>query len=71
MSKKTLRALRSAELSLLEIQRVRTETFGKRAFEYVAAHTWNSLPLHIRRSEHITIFKKAVKTHFFKQVFNF
>lgn len=43
--KKSPRALRSAELSLLEIPRVFTETFDKRTFEYAAPHTWNSLHL--------------------------
>ena len=71
ISKKAPRTLRSAELSLLGIPRVRTETFGKRAFEYAAPRTWNALPLHIRQSKDITIFKKALKTHFFEQAFQF
>ena len=66
INKKAPRTLRSAELSLLEIPRVRTETFGKRAFEYAAPHTWNSLPLHSRQSKGITIFKKARKNSFFQ-----
>ena len=70
-SKKAPRTLRSAELSLLSIPRVKTETFGKRAFEYAAPRTWNSLPLHIRQSKDITSFKKALKTHFFEQAFKF
>lgn len=70
ISKKAPRSLRSAKLSLLEIPRVRTETFGKRAFEYAAPHTWNSLPLNIRHSKDITSFKKAIKTYFFEQAFN-
>ena len=49
INKKAPRTLRSADLSLLGISRVRTETIGKRAFEYAAPHTWNSLPLHIRQ----------------------
>ena len=71
ISKKAPRTLRSAELSLLVIPRVRTETFGKRAFEYAAPRTWNALPLHIRQSKDITIFKKVLKTHFFEQAFQF
>ena len=69
ISKKAPRTLRSAELSQLAIPRVRTETFGKRAFEYAAPHTWNSLPIHIRQSNDMTIFKKALRTHFFEQSF--
>ena len=71
INKKAPRTLQSAELSLLGIPRVRTETFGKRAFEYAAPHTRNSLPLHIRQSEDITVFKRALKTHFFEQAFQF
>ena len=71
ISKKAPRTLRSTELSLLGIPRVKTETFGKRSFEYAAPHTWNSLPLHIRQSKDITTFKKALKTHFFEQAFKF
>ena len=48
ISRKSPRTLRSAELSLLVIPRIKTETFGKRAFEYAAPHTRISLPLHIR-----------------------
>ena len=63
--KKAPRTLRLAELSLPEIPRVRTETFGKSfAFGYATPYTWNSLPLHIRQSKDITIFKKAVKLIF-------
>ena len=68
--KKAPRILRSAEPPLLEIPRVRTKTLGKTAFEYAAPHTWNPLPIHIRQSKDITILKKAIKTHFFKQAFN-
>ena len=38
ISKKATRSVRPAELFLLEIPRVKTETFGKRAFEYAAPH---------------------------------
>ena len=71
INKKAPRTLRSAELSLLAIPRVRTETFGRRAFEYAEPHTWNSLPLHIRQSKDITIFQKALKTNFFEQASQF
>ena len=71
ISKKAPRTLHSAKLLLLEIPRVRTETFGKRTFPYAAPHTWNSFSLHFRQSTTIYIFKKAVKKHFFEQAFNF
>ena len=70
-SKTAPRTLRSAELSLLGIPRVETETLGKRAFEYAAPCTWNSLPFHIRQSKDITSFKRALKTNFFEQAFKF
>ena len=71
ISKKAPRTLQSMELSLLGKPRVKTETFGKRSFEYAAPQTWNTLPLHIRQSKDITIFKKVLKTNFFGQAFKF
>ena len=55
----------SIELSLLENPRVTTKTFGKGALLYPAPYTWNSLPVYIIQPKHITIFKKAAKTHSF------
>ena len=66
--KRSLRALQSLELSLLEIPRICTEKFDKRAFEYAAPHMWNSLHLHIIQSKSMAIFKKAMKTYSFQKI---
>ena len=45
------------------------ETYRKRTFEYVAAtQKWNSLPHHIRQSENVSAFKKAVITFLIKRL---
>ena len=56
-------------LSLIS-PRVKTlATLGDRSFTAAAPKLWNSLPLDIRCIESIVTFKKALKTHFFKQAF--
>lgn len=44
----------------------RLKTCGRRAFAANAPRLWNQLPKHIREAKSINIFKKALKTHFFK-----
>ena len=50
----------------LHIPRVNRETFANRSFKAVGPRWWNSLPIDIRRSSSITIFKKQLKTYLFK-----
>ena len=68
IGKKALRTLQSSDLSLLEVPRARTVTLGKRAFEYAALFTRNSLPLHISQSKTITIFMKVAKTYLLSSI---
>ena len=46
-------------------------SYGRRAFEYCAPRLWNSLPMDIRKSVSISIFKKSLKTYFFTSFTNF
>ena len=39
------------------------------AFSLSAPETWNALPYGIRSSTDLTVFKKALKTHYFRQAF--
>ena len=64
---RTLRS--SADGLLLLVPRVKTESFGKRSFQYAAPSVWNSLPLSVRNSQSIDIFKKTLKTHFYGLAF--
>jgi hypothetical protein len=64
------RALRSsADNLLLQVPRMKTETFGKRAFKYAAPKTWNEIPYSIRNSDSIQTFKTKLKTFYFNIVF--
>ena len=60
------RALRSGEKLLLCQPSYRLKSYGFRAFS-VCAHTlWNYLPIEIRRSQTVDIFKQKLKTHLFR-----
>ena len=63
-------ALRSSAQSLLFVPKVNCSTLGDRAFAHAAPVLWNSLPLTIRTSSSLAIFKKQLKTFLFKKAFN-
>ena len=60
------RALRSSNKFLLKKPFKNLETFGKKSFHYAAPEVWNSLSLDLRSCSTLSIFKKKLKTHFFK-----
>jgi hypothetical protein len=60
------RSLRSGEKHLLSVPRSNTKSFGDRCFSVSAPKAWNHLPLEIRESENVDIFKRTLKTHLFK-----
>ena len=62
------RALRSASQQQLVVPRTFT-AYGDRAFSSAATKLWNNLPLWIRCSESIQIFKRRLKTHLFNCAF--
>ena len=62
--------LRSSRKSLLIVPKVNCSTLGDRAFAHAAPVLWNSLPLTIRTSSSLAIFKKQLKTFLFKKAFN-
>jgi len=51
-------ALRSSAKSLLVVPKVNCSTLGDQAFAHAAPVLWNSLPLTIRTSSSLAIFKK-------------
>ena len=63
-------ALRSSAKSLLVVPKVNCSTLGDRAFAHAAPVLWNSLPLTIRTSSSLAIFKKQLKTFLFKEAFD-
>ena len=66
------RTLRSSSQHLIQLSSVRprTMTYGARSFATYGPTLWNDLPLNIRSTSSINVFKKAIKTHLFSQYYN-
>ncbi len=64
------RTLRSCDLGLLIVPRVKLKNCGDRAFATAGSKLWNSLPPFIRRAPSISIFKSYLKTYFFTLAYN-
>ena len=62
------RTLRSSNNQLLNVPFCKT-VMASRAFCVAAPKVWNEIPLHIRNSPTLLIFKEKLKTHFFRQSF--
>lgn len=52
------------------VPRTNFKTFGDRAFARSGPFLWNELPLEIRNSPSVTIFKSKLKTHLFKLAYS-
>ena len=63
------RSLRSADKCLLTSTSHNLKSYGFRAFSVCAPRLWNAIPIHIRQSGTIAIFKKQLKTFLFKDAF--
>ena len=63
-------ALRSSTQSLLFVPKANCSSPGDRAFAHAAPVLWNSLPLTIRTSSSLAIFKKQLKTFSFRKAFS-
>ena len=48
---------------------MKLSTFGDKAFCFAAPGVWNDLPSDIRFTNSISIFKKKLKTFYFKKAF--
>ena len=62
-------SLRSNNENLFTIPQTRCKTFGDRAFVVTGPQIWNNVPLRIRDTENLDIFKNKLKTHLFKEAF--
>ena len=63
------RCLRSSSESLLVQPKRNTKTFGERSFSFQIPKVWNKLPMSLKRSSSLAVFKKELKTYLFKQYF--
>ena len=57
--------LRSEGKLLLRVPTSRTKTNGDRCFPFAGLYLWNKLPLDVRASESVAVFKKRLKAHYF------
>uniref|UniRef100_A0A669EXB8 Reverse transcriptase domain-containing protein n=1 Tax=Oreochromis niloticus TaxID=8128 RepID=A0A669EXB8_ORENI len=64
-----VRALRSATQILLKQPCSRLKSRGDRAFAVAAPVLWNNLPVSIRASDSLPLFKSRLKTYFFNLAF--
>ena len=72
LSEKSCRrySLRSADdKHLLAIPKTKSKTLGDSAFYHAVPTIWNSLPLEIKLSPSIQVFKNRLKTFLFKKAF--
>ena len=67
-SRRTLRS--SADTRILSVISSRTK-IGARVFRHSAPQVWNSRPLDIRSDSSVQSFKSRLKTHYFRQAFNY
>ena len=56
---------RSADRKDLLVPRTYMATYGKRAFSTAGPSIWNTLPVEIRQSKNLTVFKSRLKTYLF------
>ena len=63
------RSLRSGSQNLLKTKVTKFKTLGDKCFAFTAPCVWNKLPLELRSEHSIEIFKKKLKTHYFKEAF--
>ena len=61
------RNLRSINQYKLKTHVTKFKTLGDRSFSSAAPSVWNALPLELRREKSIDIFKKNLKTFYFKE----
>ena len=47
----------------------KSKSYGHRAFGFAGADMWNTLPLDIKLSSSVSVFKSKLKTHLFKQCY--
>ena len=63
------RVLRSSNQKLLSVPRFNLNTYGGRAFSYIAPTEWNDLPCDVRNCDNIDSFKTKLKTYLFRSAY--
>ena len=55
---------------ILEVPSVRLKSYGDRAFSVAAPKHWNDIPLDIKLSGSVDVFKSRLKTYLFRLAFS-
>ena len=63
------RSLRSENSFTLTVPKIRSATYGMRCFDKCAGMLWNDLPMNLKNSSSVAIFKQRLKTFLYQQVF--
>ena len=63
------RTLRSSSDIVLKVPRTKLKTAGDRAFSLAAPKIWNDLPSHVKKAASLAVFKKELKTFFFRSAY--
>ena len=63
------RALRSSTKNLLKVPKLRTKTYGDRAFSVIGPVLWNKLPDELRHELSLNSFKSKLKTFLFRHFY--
>ncbi|KAI5615828.1 hypothetical protein C0J50_8760, partial [Silurus asotus] len=63
------RLLRSKGAGYLLVPQIMKTTAGGRSFSYKGPQLWNSLPISVRDSDTVSVFKSRLKTYLFSQAF--
>ena len=61
--------LRSNDLDLLSVPSADLKSYGHRAFSFGAVVEWNKLPLDLRHSPSVAVFKSRLKTYLFEKCY--
>ena len=64
---KPARSIRSENNTTFVTPIVRTKSYRERRFDKVAVSLWNDLPNELRNVQSVKVFKKKLKTNFFRQ----
>ena len=61
--------LRSNNLNLLSLPSADLKSYGSKAFSFGAVVEWNKLPLDLRQSPYMYVFKSRLKTYLFEKCY--
>ena len=64
------RNLRSCGKKQLKVPKTKQKNYGDRAFAKAGPVLWNQLPTEIALSPSVSVFKRKLKTHLFKQTYS-